>query len=51
MAFKLGSGVVGTLSLGVLSWCLRVASYSCVFVVIVPQNVRIGVFLCGKVAL
>ena len=37
--------------LGVFSWCLHVASYSCVLVVVVPKNVKIGVFLCGKFAL
>ena len=38
-------------SLGVFSWCLRVASYSCVFVVIVPSCVNIGVLLWGNSAL
>ena len=28
--------VTVTASLGIFSWCLRVASYSCVFVVVVP---------------
>ena len=37
-----------TILLGVFSWCLHVASYSCIFVVIVPLNVNIGGLLCGN---
>ena len=36
-------------NIGVFSWCLRVASHSCVFAVVAPEILKIGVFFVWRI--